>query len=127
MSTYPDEYLHYWSDVFMEVGIAEYTTLEAFLSAPQEWIRYIEGGEFRPLLPAQRRARDGIASQEGLLHRVMTGAQSISDEMDLERSIAAARGIQHCPRRNGRAIEPLHHHRHPDKRLRRGWFRPRNA
>lgn len=124
MRTYTDEYLNHWADVFVARGLDGYMRLDEFLAAPRLHLARIAQRMYRPLLPAQRRVADEIDSHEARLQRILRGTHSIDDELALEASVRAARAIDHCPRRDGRAIEPLHHHRW--HRPRTSFFRPRH-
>lgn len=126
MTIWPDEYLHYWADVYVARGIDGYCTLDAFLLDPHGTLARIDGGEFRPLLPAQQRAADEVSRHEARLARIGRGVGTVDDEIEIEGIVAAARGIEQWPRRNGRAVEPMHHHRHPGSRL-GAMFRPKGA
>lgn len=98
VSTYPDEYLHYWSDRFIERGVANYgITLDSYLAHPHEIEAALAGEADLPLLLKQR-----AVSQ-----------RQLDIEMEEERQ---ARAIGNLPMRNGAPFEPLHHHAHPDNK-----------
>ena len=113
----PDAYLHYWSDRYIQLGLHQRgVPLLNFLRDPWLYIDPIDlellfdDEDHLPLLPEQR------AVQERL------------DALDLDAVEQEAEGdIAHLPLRDGRRVEPLHHHRHPRGHHRKPFFRPRKG
>lgn len=124
MQTYPDEYLNHWADVFVTRDLSRYLTLEQFLPAPALHLARIEDGRYRPLLAVQRAVAERIDTEERAIRRASQGTVTLEDAEHLEWMVACARGIVDVPRRDGRPIEPMRHHRwHP--RSSNSAFRPR--
>ncbi len=89
MNTYPDEYLNFWADRYVERGMHLYgITLAVFLAHLHEIEAALDGEHGPlPLLMSQR----AVSARE-------LSMELASDEL---------------PRRNGMPFEPLHHHAHP--------------
>lgn len=92
--TYSDEYIEYWADRYVEIGYARRgITLLEFLADPQRYEDTHRTGALS-LLRRQRAVRNRVLEEE-------------------LQALRAERGLEDLPRRDGRIVEPLHHHRHP--------------
>lgn len=130
MTTYSDAYLNHFADRYVELGLRDLNiTLLQYLAAPQACER--AAAEFQrlgqqpdPLIMPQQ-----ISLMEAQLEADVRAARGVVDTSQTldpdpqtrEIEADAERGLEHCPRRGGRIIEPLHHHswshrRHPEAR-----------
>lgn len=99
MSLYNVHYLEHYADRFIELGLRRYgLTLEQYLPAPQLIENLYLHTEPRPLLAKQQRVQQRLDADDNYQE------QHIHTALEAE--------LDHLPRRNGVAIEPLHHKRH---------------
>lgn len=93
ITTYTDEYLEHFGARYVEQRLkAHGVTFLQYLARPQAYEQLAMEPE--PLLPRQQRVAALITDAEAQAARV-------------------EKPVDHLPRRNGRIIEPLHHHAHP--------------
>lgn len=88
--TFSDEWIEYWAEQYRLHDIGRHgIRFELFVQIPHRILAALEARGHAPLLPAQRQVQarlDGRALQA-----------------------EAERGLEHCPRRGGAIVEPLHH------------------
>lgn len=106
---YTDEQLDYWGDRFIAERIRSTLgiTFERFLNYPRHYVRQARRKTVERFHAFKRHAEELMAT---------TDRATIGDFDDLLPAQAAIRqelDIADLPRRNGAAIEPLKHHRHP--------------
>ncbi|SFT74252.1 hypothetical protein [Halomonas saccharevitans] len=123
---YPDETLDYYADRFVQLRLARHgITLPQYLANIERCER--RALEAEPPLPAQQAVILRLwAEQDTGLAMDTTPSVRVEphrsdDHQDWRELVArwraeadaAERPVAHLPRRNGAAIEPLRHHRHP--------------
>ncbi len=114
MTLYDVHYLERFADRFIALGLRRYgLTLEQYLNDPARVEqRLLE--EPRPMLARQRAVQKRLEAEEA------TRRQREAEQQRGAR-LAVEAELEDFPRRNGRAIEPLHHSRRP-KRSRKSDF-----
>ncbi|WP_435100797.1 hypothetical protein [Arhodomonas sp. AD133] len=96
---YSDEYLDHYADRYCELWLHLHgISLLQYLAAPEACERVARKWSDHP-----------EPCPSSILPQEITRA-----EQALERE--AERGLEHCPRRGGAIVEPLHHHRYPRRR-----------
>jgi len=114
-TTYPDEYLDYWADVFNDMDLASKGyTIEQFLRDPHGTLDRYHNGD-RPLLPAQQAVADRLLAEE----LAADDARAHEDHVALTRAHEQKLEQRGARCSGGRWIEPLHHSAYPRKPLQR--------
>lgn len=90
------EQIDYWADIYHDEEYRRYMTFAQFIASPEKWQQRFESE--RPLLPQQRAVQRHIDDLEKIDETIVA-----LEKME--------RDLEHLPRRNGAAIEPLKHHR----------------
>lgn len=107
-TTYSDAFLNYWGDVYLRQRVAQYgISFWAFLLDPHHHMRRIDGGEYRPLLPAQIQVAARLSHDEAMAELQQAEADAQVQALEHDADVVF---------RDGRFIEPLHHCAHPRTR-----------
>lgn len=108
---YSDEYLEYWGEVFRDSRLHSRRGVPfvAFLANPTAYLKQdIEIDD--DALPLLEQQRDALTRQAEAQREDQEALLDEAGEHEAEKAEAA---VAHLVRRNGVAVEPLHHRRYP--------------
>lgn len=114
-AVYSDEHIERCGDEFEARQLAlRGITFAQYVADPQ---RYADAAlEMLPLLGRQRRVQRRVEALEN--EALAVQAYRYGEPLDLTvHAQRVERGLEDFPRREGRIVEPLHHHRHPRNNL----------